>query len=65
VVANTLGDFRRADAPFGLSSEGALYDAIFQAVIADNHQPPAGLEEGNGLFEPSLQVVQLVVDGDA
>ena len=40
----------------------ALYQPIFQRVVADYCETPTGLKRVHGLFQPMSEVFQLAVD---
>jgi hypothetical protein len=56
--------WRGAQAVGRLALEGLLDDAIFQAVKADDRQPPAGPQQVNSAGQGALDGAQLVIDRD-
>ena len=64
MVANTLQYLRRADTSSGFPLHELLHDAVFQRVIADDHQSPFKTEDFDGLLQEFFELFQFTVNGN-
>ena len=63
-AANAKRKFRRAGAAFFVALEKLFDDPVFKRVIADDHQPAAGVQQRQRAFEKFLQRAQFIIHRD-
>ena len=59
------GPFRRTSAAPGRGSKGMFDEAVFEAVVGDDREAPAGPEDPNRSSEPVFECAELIVDCDS